>query len=137
MTKEERKIYMREYRKGKGKEISKKASKVYYLSKGKNKHKTEKSKADSAKRQKIYRDKHPEKIKAYRLKSRYGLENIVKPDKCDVCGFGGTICIDHNHTTKKVRGFLCRGCNLAIGNAKDSPTILLGLSQYLRRNYGH
>lgn len=39
--------------------------------------------------------------------------------------------VDHNHTTGKVRGLLCGNCNVALGNAKDSPTILRRLADYL------
>ena len=39
--------------------------------------------------------------------------------------------IDHNHKTGRVRGILCRACNLILGHAKDNPALLLGLSEYL------
>lgn len=39
--------------------------------------------------------------------------------------------VDHDHHTQKVRGLLCRVCNLAIGYAQDSPNILRGLATYL------
>lgn len=42
--------------------------------------------------------------------------------------------IDHNHTTGKVRGLLCNGCNLAIGIMKDSPARLISAAQYLVRS---
>lgn len=42
--------------------------------------------------------------------------------------------VDHDHTLTdgrpNVRGVLCRGCNLALGNARDSSDILLGLVEY-------
>lgn len=42
--------------------------------------------------------------------------------------------IDHCHTTGKVRGILCSGCNLAIGHAKDNPDRLRKLAEYLTRS---
>jgi hypothetical protein len=41
------------------------------------------------------------------------------------------LCVDHSHETKKVRGLLCRSCNLAIGHAKDNAQTLLSAAEYL------
>jgi hypothetical protein len=38
---------------------------------------------------------------------------------------------DHCHRTGKVRGVLCRPCNLALGFAKDRPAVLRRLANYL------
>lgn len=46
-------------------------------------------------------------------------------------------CIDHCHTTGKVRGLLCRGCNLALGHVKDSVAKLVGLSEYILEAQAH
>lgn len=42
--------------------------------------------------------------------------------------------IDHCHVTGRVRGILCRACNHALGNVKDSIERLEGLVRYLRRS---
>lgn len=39
--------------------------------------------------------------------------------------------IDHCHTTGKVRGLLCRNCNLALGHVKDNTGVLKNLIGYL------
>jgi len=39
--------------------------------------------------------------------------------------------VDHDHTTGRVRGLLCNACNRAIGLAKDDPTTLRRLAEYL------
>jgi len=39
--------------------------------------------------------------------------------------------IDHNHTSKKIRGLLCHLCNRALGLLKDSPDICKRAAQYL------
>lgn len=43
------------------------------------------------------------------------------------------LCIDHCHTTNKVRGLLCRDCNFAIGLIKDNIKILENAIYYLSK----
>lgn len=42
--------------------------------------------------------------------------------RCECCSelFTGKVCIEHNHTTGKVRGLVCTRCNFAIGVVEDS-----------------
>lgn len=40
--------------------------------------------------------------------------------------------IDHNHTTGKVRGVLCRTCNSGLGFFKDSSVVLQLAINYLK-----
>ena len=60
---------------------------------------------------------------------------------CPICqrGFeytdsGSIPCIDHNHTTGKVRGILCGHCNRGIGCLRDSTIILQYAIKYLEGN---
>lgn len=62
---------------------------------------------------------------------------------CDVCKaavlFGAKeyaqrACIDHCHATGRVRGILCPGCNLALGNLRDSPQSCENAAAYLRKS---
>lgn len=40
--------------------------------------------------------------------------------------------VDHDHVTGKVRGLLCKSCNLILGCADDSDEVLLRAIVYLR-----
>lgn len=47
-------------------------------------------------------------------------------------GSGNHLAVDHCHTTGKVRGLLCASCNILLGKAKDSVTILQSAISYLK-----
>jgi len=59
---------------------------------------------------------------------------------CAVCGCKlessryTKLCVDHNHTTGKIRGLLCTACNTAIGLMKDSTHRLANAIAYLQLN---
>ena len=42
--------------------------------------------------------------------------------------------IDHCHKTGKVRGIICRQCNLALGNARDNIQTLENMITYIKEN---
>ena len=44
---------------------------------------------------------------------------------------GERLFVDHCHTTGKVRGLLCQGCNFALGVTNDNINILQNLIHYL------
>jgi hypothetical protein len=54
---------------------------------------------------------------------------------CAICAqpFGGgrRPHVDHDHTTKRVRGLLCKTCNTALGQLGDSLAGLLRAAMYL------
>jgi len=41
--------------------------------------------------------------------------------------------LDHCHTTGRLRGFLCHGCNAAIGLAGENAEALLFAARYVSR----
>lgn len=43
-----------------------------------------------------------------------------------------SVAVDHCHATGKVRGILCRECNLMIGLARDNEQILANAIHYLK-----
>lgn len=104
-----------------------------------------------------WRAQNPDKIKAQnalgRLR-RYGLTPELYEARlasqggaCAACRTGepggkGAWHIDHDHACcagrtacgKCIRGLLCHGCNLALGNVDDSKERLLALVEYLDRH---
>ena len=76
---------------------------------------------------------------------RYGMDfselvEVYRDPRCRVCGGPDGLSIDHDHECcpqkyktcgKCNRGLLCRGCNTAIGSAKDNPQTLRALADYL------
>lgn len=63
----------------------------------------------------------------------------VQKGVCAICGECGTtgkakrLSVDHNHTTHRVRGLLCRKCNSGIGLMNDDPERLRKAIKYLER----
>ena len=68
--------------------------------------------------------------------------NIIlanQDNKCAICGDdnGGSVrrfSVDHDHENGNVRGLLCRGCNVGIGNLKDDVEILEKAIEYIRKH---
>lgn len=58
-------------------------------------------------------------------------------DKCAICTNEFTIAnlaqVDHDHITGKVRGLLCRTCNMGLGVFRDEPNKLEQAASYLKR----
>lgn len=64
------------------------------------------------------------------------LLNQAVAGPCDGCGLDASRedqagHVDHDHETGKVRGVLCRECNLILGLALDDPGTLRALANYL------
>lgn len=79
------------------------------------------------------------------LRSTYGisLEDYHRMlaeqgDCCKICGthkdtVKRSLCVDHCHTTGKVRGLLCDTCNRCLGLLKDNIDILKNAIEYLEK----
>ena len=64
-----------------------------------------------------------------------GVEELLTAQNglCPICG-GTPDSIDHDHITGKVRGILCRWCNVGLGSFKDNPGWLRAAADYLDRS---
>ena len=98
------------------------------------------------KKPKIVKDINEIKLSAKirMLKHRYNITleeynnlYIQQDCKCAICKnpypLGGTkgLLVDHNHSTGKVRGLLCRKCNVAIGLMDECKDIIVDAMKYL------
>lgn len=76
-----------------------------------------------------------------RLKANFGItpedyEVLHKEQKgcCAVCARRSEtrrLDVDHDHKSGKIRGLLCRRCNLVLGHMKDDPALLRQAAAYL------
>jgi hypothetical protein len=94
---------------------------------------------------KKYRDSHSELIQRAKILARYGitkeeydqrLEN--QEGKCKICketcSTGHNLSVDHVHKTGKIRGLLCKACNLGLGKFRDNIEFLKEAIKYLEEN---
>jgi hypothetical protein len=97
----------------------------------------------------LYRLNNPETFKLsvrFSIYKKLGL-SITKEEyfklhkeqdgKCKICnnpptGFKKTLCLDHCHSTLKVRGLLCDNCNAGLGKFKDDIELLSLAVKYLK-----
>lgn len=61
-----------------------------------------------------------------------GLCAICRETPAEWKGKPKQLCVDHDHSTGKVRGLLCYGCNLAVGFARERTDILKNMIRYLK-----
>lgn len=100
---------------------------------------TEKFRAQERARLSRWRKANPEKRRAQKLRQHFGLtpeqfaEMLhVQGNACAICRKPSSdYCVDHCHSTDRVRGILCRRCNVGLGQFRDDPTRLLEAASYL------
>ena len=90
----------------------------------------------------LYKDRLDMRCKACvktQAKIRAQLHKIAppKPEVCDCCK---TIprkwCLDHDHETNKIRGWICDRCNTGIGKLGDTLQGVQNAFKYLEEFYG-
>jgi hypothetical protein len=52
---------------------------------------------------------------------------------CEICGRVGALCLDHDHATGEIRGWLCPSCNRGLGLFRDSSDLMRKAFEYLER----
>lgn len=92
-----------------------------------------------------WRKENPKAVFRWKLKRSYGItperleqmqteqEGLCKICK-QKCKVKRRLSIDHDHTTKKVRGLLCGNCNHGLGHFRDSPDLLRAAAEYIENS---
>lgn len=86
--------------------------------------------------------------RAWYLKYHYGLtltqfNSLLEAQGgvCAICGkintCGIRLFVDHCHKTNKVRGLLCRKCNILLGHFRDQPEAILNEIKLLHNTVGY
>lgn len=120
----DRKAYMKEYSKRyrqENKERKRELCRNHYY---KHHETSKKKKRESYRRVKygVEPDQYQQMLEQQENRCGICLEDMDRP------------CIDHCHTTGKVRELLCVACNAGIGNAKEDVVILRSMIDYVQRH---
>jgi len=101
------------------------------------------------KRSRKWNRKHSDKVRKdgrrTHLMRSYGITEVEyeqlaasQGGRCAICGRVPAegekrLGVDHDHRTDKVRGLLCRGCNVGLGSFGDNPAMLQAALTYLNK----
>ena len=82
------------------------------------------------KRNGYIRNRHSISLEEYEVKLK------AQDSKCKICLFdlpsdGPLTHLDYNHTTGKLRDFLCTNCNRGLGHFQDNKELLMKAAAYL------
>lgn len=97
--------------------------------------------------QQAYREKNREALRHRERERKFGISRqeyaelfLKQNGVCAICkqpetatrfGKVKALCVDHCHTSGKVRGLLCSDCNTGIGKMKENREALLSAIRYL------
>ena len=107
------------------------------------------NKEDKLLKNKEWRENNISKYREINLKSRFGINlddynNILisQNNCCAICKkhmneFSYNLVVDHCHKSGKIRGLLCKKCNLGIGHLNDDIDILNNSILYLNKYKKH
>lgn len=100
-----------------------------------------------------YRSQHPDYRRDHALRKNYGISSeeydrilLGQGGLCAICrcpesqgrqdprtGRPQRFAVDHDHSTKQVRGLLCAHCNMGIGQLGEDPLILRAAVSYIEK----
>lgn len=145
MTKNQRRIYMSNYRKKHSEKYNDYRRRHYQKNKIRFKEKRLLIADELRKKSLKYFRENKDVCRARQRKHNYGIteEEFLKliesqNDRCAICSEKLTTSfnriIDHDHKKFKVRGLLCRKCNCGIGFFNDNILIVQSALDYLKRH---
>lgn len=109
----------------------------YFANKEKTRYSTE-CKLCSNNRTTAFNKKNPNRANVLR-RHAYGIEpeqyDIMFQEQkglCAICQKKKKLCVDHDHSTGKVRGLLCHNCNRGLGSFYDNTSFLNKAVEYLQ-----
>lgn len=71
----------------------------------------------------------------YEIRKKLHKNAPHKPTYCECCGkIPHKWCLDHDHDTNKIRGWLCDQCNTGIGKLGDNIASVQNALNYLLKN---
>lgn len=106
----------------------------------------EKNKDKTNEQSRQYRKNNKDEINERQRQRLYGLINggynqLFQQQNgcCAICGkhqskLSQVLGVDHNHITGKIRGLLCKRCNVGLGNFEENINSLQGAINYLHQN---
>lgn len=88
-----------------------------------------------------YKAKNPDYSRNWARRTKFGLTpeqvSAMRDSQNGLCAGCYTPltraneCVDHCHSTGKIRGLLCDSCNVSLGRLQDNPATLRRLADYL------
>lgn len=101
------------------------------------------TKSGQAERTKKWRQRHPDRVLDGKLRRMYGISLRTYQDllssqqgTCWICKTRpdqNRLVVDHCHSSKKIRGLLCRKCNNGLGLFNDNIDSLASAIAYLTK----
>lgn len=74
----------------------------------------------------------------HQRKRLYGLTDqqfqrmvLEQAGRCAICDGESPLCVDHDHSTGRVRKLICDPCNKALGMAREDPRVLRRMAEYI------
>ena len=108
---------------------------------------TDEEREEARKRANAWYKNHPDRARANQYRVKFGITldqftemKTAQRGLCAICeqpetatrgGKVRELCVDHCHKTGKVRGLLCKSCNIALGEMRDSATRFRAAAIYL------
>jgi hypothetical protein len=86
---------------------------------------------DPERRREVQRQYYARNREAVLARRRAARAEARRTGRCPICQDDGPLVRDHCHVTGRNRAWICNGCNLMLGHARDLPGVLAAGAAYL------